>query len=123
MGPVIISTMTIKWNRRLTERLFNNDSRILWRIINNGRSNIISVLRRRLKLSTSSNLPTLLLDVLEESLDSVVLHLVLNRAMTGFFGGTVAEFVVLDVLDYCVAELFVDGFVDVDAFDIEADLA
>jgi hypothetical protein len=43
--------------------------------------------------------------------------------MAGTVFGTVADLVVLDVLDYSVAEFLVDGFVDVNALYVEADLA
>jgi hypothetical protein len=36
--------------------------------------------------------------------------------------GTVAESIGLDVLDHGVSELVVDGLVDVDALEVEADL-
>jgi hypothetical protein len=65
----------------------------------------------------------LLLDILKEGLDSVILHLILHGTMAGCLIGSIAELVVLDMLDDCVSELLIDGFMDVDTLNVKADLA
>lgn len=68
---------------QLTKRLLDNNPRLLRRVINNSRSNKVSTVRLRSHLATSSNLPSLLLNIIKEGLDAVVLHRVLQ--------GTVAD--------------------------------
>lgn len=106
----------------LTKRLLNDNPRVLRRSIDDRRSNVESI-SRGLNLAADGDLPPLLLDVVEEGLDAVVLHGVLERAVADSCFGAVAEGVGLDVLDHGVAEFFVDGLVDVDALEVQADLA
>ena len=108
--------------RCLTERLLDNDPRLLRRVINNSRSNKVSTVRLRVHLAASGNLPTLLLNIVKEGLDAVVLHRVLQGTVADALLRTVAKSVGLDVLDHGVSELAVDGLVHVDALEVEADL-
>lgn len=106
----------------LTKRLLNDNAGILRWSVNDRRGNVEPV-GRGLNLAADGDLPPLLLDVVEEGLDAVVLHGVLERAVADAGVGAVAEGVGLDVLDHGVAEFFVDGLVDVDALEVQADLA
>lgn len=101
----------------LTKRFLHDNSRVLGRSVNNSRGDVVAICQR-LNLAANSDLPALLLDIVKVCLDALVLHRVLNRAVADTGVGSVAYSVGLDVLDHGVAELFKDGFVDVDALHV-----
>lgn len=106
----------------LTKRLFDDNPRVLRRPVDNRRRNKVAARGRGLHRAARRDLPPLPLNVVKKGLDALVLHRVLQRAVADARLGAVAERVGLCVLDHGVAKLVVDGLVDVDALEAEADL-
>lgn len=115
---IVLSIVSVSlFSFPLTERFFYDNSRVLGRSVNNSRGDVVAICQR-LNRAANSDLPALLLDIIKVCLDALVLHRVLDRAVADTGLRSVAYGVGLDVLDHGVAELFKDGFVDVDALHV-----
>jgi hypothetical protein len=104
-----------------TEWLFLDDPGVVWRVVDDSRLNEKALVGVDVRLA-DGKLVALLLTVLEEALDLLELHGVLDGAESdiGFVAG--ADLEVLCEADHFLEELLVDGLVDVDALGGNTDL-
>jgi len=103
------------------EGLLSDDTAIVGRVVNDGGLNEVTLALGGGVLA-DGELVAVLLGVLEELLDLLVLHLVLDRAEQGA-GLRVANLDGLGEVDHLLEELLVDALVDVDTLGGDADLA
>lgn len=103
-----------------TKRFFGDNLGVIFRVVDNSRVNEVAI--GICRLSTNRHLVSMLLDVVEECLDLLVLHRVLDGAKEYAVFGSIAHFQRLGVSNHSVAEFIVDGRVDVDALEAEANL-
>ena len=106
----------------LTKRFLNNNSGVLWRVIDHSRGNVIALGWLSVEFASCCYLPPLLLNVVKERLHSVILERILKRTMANSLLGTVAESIGLHMLDNGIAELLVNIFMDIDSLQVQADL-
>lgn len=104
----------------LTERFFNNDPGCLRGYVDDSRVDEITL--RRLNLAANSDVPALLLDILEKAFHALKLRSVLQRAMCYTFLGPIAQSIALDMFDKCFFELGINALVHKDSLKIEANL-
>lgn len=103
-----------------TEGFLNHNTGLLGRAVDDCRGDEIPL--RRVDISPDRYFPALRFDIAEESLDSFVLHGVLERAVRDTLLGAISEVIAFDVLDQRLFELVKDCFVDVDSLQVQTDL-
>ena len=108
--------------KRLTERLFDDNSALVRWVVDDGRCDEVSLSARDV-LATSGNFVLMLGDVLEETLDTLILHRVLNRSEMDTLVVWAADLEVGSELGHGLEGLLVDGFVDIDTLGGNADLS
>lgn len=105
-----------------TEWLFCDNAGVLLRVVDDGGGDEVAGLAG-VVLAADSDVPLFLLNVVEECLDLLKLHAVLDGAEEDTLFVALASFEGLGKLDGCFLELGVDVLVHVDALDREANLA
>ena len=88
------------------ERLLLDQSGVFFGVVNDGGRNEVAC--RILDLAANSNLHAIPLDIVEEALDTIVLHRVLDGTKENTFLVTLANFEKFCVLDQSIPELIDD---------------
>lgn len=105
---------------RHTKWLFDNNARIVRGAVDDSRVNEVAL--RRVDSATDSYLPALLIDIVKESLNTLKLWFILQRAVCYAILSAVAQCVASDLLDYCLLELIEYALMDEYSLKIEANL-
>jgi len=108
--------------RRLTEWLLLDNTAVTGWVVDDGRLHKVPLCRLNIVWSRGEFV-SVFLAVLEKALDTLVLHVVLDRAEHHTLLVRCADLEVLGELGHLGDEGLVDGFVDVDALGGNADLA
>lgn len=103
-----------------TEWFFFDDSRLLWRIVNDGWRDEVPI--RRFDFTTDSYLQLLSFYFSKEAFDTLVLHSILQRAMAHAFQRAISGLQSFHMLNESFTKLSVDGFVHVNTLYAEARL-
>lgn len=99
--------MPRRWRIQLTKRLFDYNPRVIRWVIDDCWND--EVPRRPIVvLATDSNFLALLLDLVKETLDTLILHRVLDRPMRHAFVKAAANLQCFDLLNQRFAEPFID---------------
>lgn len=110
------------WKKIRTKRLFDNNPALVGWVVDDGGCDEESLSVRNV-LATSGDLVLVLGHVLEESLDALVLHRVLNWSEVDALVIWSSDLEVVGKLGHGLESLLVDGFVDIDTLGGNAHLS
>jgi len=115
----ILDPRGLSW---LTKRLLHDDSAVVWRVVDDCWSDEVTLSGRHI-LTTDSKFVLVFADVLEEALDTLVLHRVLDGSEVYTFIIWTTDLEVRCKLGHGLECLLVDRFVNVDALRSDTNLS